>query len=166
MAKNYDKEQLLLDWRAGEFTHEELAYKHGISRTRVTALVKGIPKDLSGIVTKKVQVEQTLKNLSNKENLVIDIAVKHQLGLIKDIELFSNRAMRMADKLLTNTDSGQDFKHIVDAVDRISITNKINERHAKPSVITQNTQNNYDQLSDSDLKQELQRIKERMNAIN
>jgi len=164
MAKNYDKEQLILDWRAGEFTHEELAYKHGISRSRVSALVKGIDKDLSGLVTKKVELEQTLKNLSSKEVTVIDIAAKHQLGLIKDIELFSNKAMKMAHNLLTMTDSGQDFKHIVDAVDKISITNKINERHAKPAIVTQNTQNNYSQLTNNDLQQELQRIRDRMNA--
>jgi len=38
----YDKDQLLADWRAGGYTQQELADKHGTSCSNVSKLVNGI----------------------------------------------------------------------------------------------------------------------------
>jgi hypothetical protein len=57
--------------------------------------------------------------------------------MVRDIELFSNQTMKKASELIDNTETGSDFKAIIDDVDRLSILAKINDRHA---LIQQNNQ--------------------------
>lgn len=164
MAKKYDKEALVNDWRTGGYTQHDLASKYSVSRSLVAKIVKDIPKDLEQLIAKEVEVKQELALKSDKEVTAIDTEVKHRLGLIKDIEKFSSRAIRKANQLLDVIESGQDLKHIADAVDKISVTNKINDRHPKPTQINNNQQNNYSSLADDDLVRELKRVREQ-NAI-
>ena len=158
VAKRYDKEQLLIDWRTGGFTQCDLAYKYKISQQRVAVLVKGIAQDLSDIIVKKIEVEQALAEKSSKEVVAIDKNVQFKLGLIKQIELFSDKALTKAADLLEISESGVDFKAIVDGVDKLTITNKINDRHAKPSIVQTNIQNNFEGMSDDDLVRELKQL--------
>ena len=166
MSKAYDKEQLLIDWRTGDFTQRDLAHKHGVSQTLVNKLVKDIPQDLKELVIKKLSLDQELAEKSNQEVITITLSVDHKKGLIKDIEFFSNRAIKKAVELLEMSDSGNDLKAIVDAVDKISVTNNINDRHAKPNTTTiqNNTQNNYENLTTEELRRELAEI-DRRRAI-
>ena len=91
---------------------------------------------------KKVSIIQATKNLDGQELDAIDRAVQFKSALLGDIERFSNRAMQKANDLIANSDSGQDFNAVITGVDRLSILNKINDRHAPPANIQQNTQNN------------------------
>lgn len=47
MAKNYDKEQVLIDWRTGEFTQRDLASKYHLSCGLINRMVKHVNKDIS-----------------------------------------------------------------------------------------------------------------------
>ena len=50
--------------------------------------------------------------------------------MMDDIERFSNTSMKKANDLMTNTETGGEFKAIIDGVNRLSILTKINDRHA------------------------------------
>jgi hypothetical protein len=67
-------------------------------------------------------------------------AVEFQLRMIQEIQMFSNKTMKKACSLMDGTDSGSDFKAIVDGVDKLSVLIKINDRHQQPVQIQQNTQ--------------------------
>ena len=62
--------------------------------------------------------------------------------MLRDIEGFTSQAIGKAKELLTVSDSGSDFKAVVEGVDRLSVMTKLNDRHAKPTQVQQNTQNN------------------------
>ena len=81
MAKKYDKEQLLADFKTGAFTQRELAHKYKLSVARISALTKGVVKDLENIVNTKSQIEHELSFKSVQEvNAVseqVNIRTKH-----------------------------------------------------------------------------------------
>ena len=101
MAKKYDKEQLLADYKTGGYTHKELAYKYKISRQMVTKILKGVDKDLEAIVADKVEVIQELAKMSGKEVAAVDeIVAKEVDRLLKaeKIDDFLNSGLGIAAK--------------------------------------------------------------------
>ena len=141
MAK-YDKDALLADYHTGDYSQRQLAKKHSISNGTVAGITRGLSKKSERLIQKKVEVEQELKLLNDLELSAIEHSVKFKLGLLNDIELFSNAAIKKASQLVNASDSGNDFKAVVEGVDKLSIMTKINDRHAKSASIQQNTQTN------------------------
>lgn len=142
MARKYDKDALLADYHTGIYTQRQLADRHNISPTMVNKLTKGLEKKTANLVNKKLEVIQEDKKLSVQEVNAVDEAVHFKAKMLADIQLFTGKAMRKAGDLLDSSDTGSDFKAIIEGVDKLSITTGINERHAKPSQVQQNTQNN------------------------
>ena len=140
MAKNYNKQALLADYRAGNYTQRSLADKYGISAAMVSKLTIDAEKDLIEPVNKQIEARLALEGKSEQEVKAINYAVEFQLGLLKDIELFSNKAVKKASNLMDSTETGSDFKAIVEGVDKLSIMTKINNRHAPPAKIEQTNQ--------------------------
>lgn len=138
----YNKEALLADYHTGEYTQRDLARKHKVSNGTVASLTKGLLKKTEQLVSKKVEVIQESKALTEQELIAVDDVVDFKSKLIKDIELFTNKAVRKANGLLDETETGNDFKAIVEGVDKLSILTNVNDRHAKPTNIQQNNQNN------------------------
>jgi len=141
MAK-YDKEALLASYHTGDYSQRELAKLYGVSNGTVGGLVKGLPKKNEQLIRRKVLVAQESQDLSQKELSAIEQSVSFKLGMLNDISTFSNSAMKKANDLLESSDTGNDFKAIVEGVDKLSITVGINHRHAPPMQIQQNTQTN------------------------
>lgn len=133
MAKNYDKQALLADYRVGHYTQRALANKYDLSVAMVSKLTKNVEKDLMTQVNKQVEARLALAGKSERELKAIDHAVEFQISLLNDIELFSNKAINKASDLIDNTETGSDFKSIVEGVDKLSILNNLNDRHA-PSI--------------------------------
>jgi len=143
MAKTkYDRNELLTSYQTGLFTQRQLADKYKISVSTVNSVTKGVEKKTEQLVNKIIEVDQEISSLTEQEVSAVDYAVDFKKKLIKDIERFSNKAIQKASSLIDNTDTGSDFKAVIDGVDRLSILTKINDRHAKPAQIQQNTQNN------------------------
>lgn len=145
MASKYDKAALLADFHTGTYTQRQLADRYKISPAMVNKITKGVEKKNAEIVNKKLELNQEIKLLSEQEVNAVNEAVYFKEKMIGEIQLFTTSAMRKASDLLTVSDSGSDFKAIVEGVDKLSITNGINERHAKPSQVQQNTQINNEQ---------------------
>lgn len=81
----------------------------------------------------KVDIERsTTSKKAKKEECSKEI---NQQLILDDIERFSNASMKKANDLMTNTETGSDFKAIVDGVDKLSILTKINYRHAQPEKV-------------------------------
>lgn len=126
------------------------------------------------LVEKEIETKQNLAFiLEQKETMSaieLDIhndLVSEKIQIASAISKFAVRAVAKAGVLLDVTESGSDFKAIVEGVDKLSITTNINERHAKPSVI--NNSNNsgaqLSQMTDDDLMRELTIVRERTAAI-
>jgi len=142
MAKKYDREALLADYHTGQYTQRELADKHKISAATVNSITRGLDKKTEQLVNKKVDIIQESNGLSEQELNAVERAVSFKSKLLADIERFSNKAINKASELLDASDAGSDFKAIVEGVDKLTVMTKINDRHAKPANVQQNTQNN------------------------
>ncbi len=142
MAKKYDKEALLRDWRAGTYrTKDLLAHAYKISPTRVKQLTKGIGQDLVPIVTEKFELEQKVRLLTDEEVTVIDKNVTFKLRLLDDVQRFGHKAMIKASALLDAEETGQGFKAIVEGVDKLTVTHGLNPRFANGTHIEINNAN-------------------------
>jgi hypothetical protein len=145
MAK-YDKEALLADYHTGDYSQRQLAKKHKISNGPVANITKGLGKKNERLIQMKVEVAQEVELLNEQELSAIEHSVRFKLDMLRDIEKFSYEAMSKANKLVKLSDSGNDFKAVVEGVDKLSIMTKINDRHAKPAHMQQNTQNNAEKV--------------------
>lgn len=124
---------------------QEISFKTDIDRSTISKKAKklGWEKGINQqLIADEIRVETEKSTLNQQQVEYHEFQVSSQLALIKDIEKFSSKAMIKAGNLLDASDSGSDFKALVEGVDRISILNKVNERHAKPSQVQQNTQIN------------------------
>lgn len=138
----YDKEQLLADWRTGEFKHQELADKHKMSRPNVARIVKDIPQDLASVLTHKIESEQELAELSDKELTIVDTLAKSKIEDAKMIRTMSkNNMVGLGKKLVQHEDmSISDHLAAANAIDRTSITLGVNDRHANGIAISNTVQ--------------------------
>ena len=143
----------------------------GVSYKRVEreAKKRGIEKGfLSQLIDDKTRVDAEFVTLCDTDKAVVSQEVTRKLRLAGLILDFNEKAIAKANQLLKTTETGADFKAIVDGVDKVSITANINHRHAKPSntTIQTNTQVNYAQLNDSDLMRDLKSLRDANSAID
>jgi len=138
MAKKYDKEAVLSAWKTGQYTQRQLSKRFGISTGTAAALTKGIAKENEQLVHKKIEVIQQSTAISEQDLSEVEQAVQFKLSLLKDVEHFSHKAMKIADKLLSDEETGQGFKAIVEGVDKLTVMNKINPRFANATSIEVN----------------------------
>lgn len=164
VAKKYDKDALLLDWRAKTYkTIDLLAHAYKISPTRVKQLIKGMDQDLAELVTKKVEVNQLINAKSDEEIMVIDKNVTFIENLTAQVRHFGNKAITKANELLDVEQTGSGFKAICDGVDKVTITSGINPRFNPNASTTINASltNNTLTMSLDDVRRELSIIEGR-----
>lgn len=80
MAKKYDKNKLISDWKTGAYTQRDLAHKHKISPGMVARIVKDVPKESEQLVSKKIEIEHALTLKSEQEVSSIDEVVSKELA--------------------------------------------------------------------------------------
>jgi predicted DNA-binding protein YlxM (UPF0122 family) len=123
----------------------EIAGKVDIERSTISKKAKKEEWDKAinqQLILDDIRLQQRKATLNEQQLQHHDYTVNFKLMMMDDIERFSNASMKKANDLMTNTETGGDFKAIIDGVDRLSILAKINDRHAPPASIQQNTQNN------------------------
>lgn len=99
---------IVADWRTGNFTKRDLAYKYGLSLGFVANHTKNIPQDTAETVNKLVEAKQELAMLDehsvNAVNAVVDERTKH-------IIFFNNAAIRNVHEAMSLVcESQNDFK--------------------------------------------------------
>lgn len=121
----------------------DISSKTGIDRSTVSKKAKkiGWEKGINQhLVVDEVRIEQEKSTLNQQQIQYHDFEVAFKQKLISDIEKFSNNAIKKASQLVSKSNTGSDFKSVVEGVDKLSVMTKINDRHAKPTQIQQNNQ--------------------------
>lgn len=146
----YDKEQLVIDWRTGEYSMPDLSKKYKVSVATVHKHVSGVVKDLGVLVKENVQAKQQLAALSEKEvkkvNELVDEKTKH-------IQFFNNATLKnisvMTKKINSDT-SIQDHKAAQDAI-RLGRETVLGKTPDTAIQINNNTNTNLKTYSDAEL---------------
>ena len=81
------QEQILADWRTGEFSIRTLAHRHDVSAAYVGKLVKGVPKDLSEVVDAGIKFRSALlqenRQVGDAVSQIVDEKTRH-LAFFRD----------------------------------------------------------------------------------
>ena len=138
-----DRELILADYHTGHYTVRELALKHSVGKSTIAKMVKDIePKNRTNVDT-LIAVHSELAEQSGQEVDSVSVLVDNKT---KHLKLINDNATKLAQKLALmadNIEDAQDMKHLVEANDKLSITLKVNERHA-PKAVTAIQVNNED----------------------
>ena len=130
MAK-YDKEALLADYHTGDYSQRQLAKMYRVSVGTVSTATKGLHKKTERLIKDKVELIQATDELTNKELNAFEHSVQFKVSMLREIEVFSQAAMKTAKTMIVSPESGNDFKAVVEGVDKLSILTRVNDRHAK-----------------------------------
>ena len=121
----------------------EISTKTAIDRSSVSkkakklGWVKGKNQQL---ILDAARVTAERSTLNAQQGDYHDFQVSFHVGLMFDLEIFSNSVMKKANNLIDSAETGSDFKAIVEGVDRLTILTRFNDRHSKPVQPQQNTQ--------------------------
>lgn len=137
MAKDYDKEQLLIDWKMGNYTCRELAAKYKISPSMIVKLTKAHDKRLGELVNKQVDIKQELKTFSKQEvNAFTNEVSKREMELNLLDNLVLSNLKEMATKF-PDFDA-QGHRSAAVAIDQGYVSLRLAPRHANQTLNVQN----------------------------
>ena len=112
-----------------------LAEKYSISKSTVHSYVQGVEKDLAGVVKKKAEVVLDESRMPRHEKKAVDAEVDRIAEALADQdfirELTTRNMMILGNKLAATPEmSINDHKLAQEAIDKASITIKVNDRFA------------------------------------
>lgn len=126
-----DRELILADFHTGHFTQRELARKYDVSTATINKITKGLEPKHTEKVNAIVATVRDLSTESEQEVNAVHQKVNAQLrreGLIYgNAEKLASKLMMMADEIDTPTD----LKTLAEANDKLAVTMKVADRHAK-----------------------------------
>ncbi|MCW8930885.1 MAG: helix-turn-helix domain-containing protein [Gammaproteobacteria bacterium] len=142
MARLNDKERerIIADWKVG-VSQNQLAKNYNVSPATINKLCKDVPQENIEIVNSKVSTIRALQEKSECEVNSIEREVNDRLRREQLVYGVQEKAIQKAGVLLDEVSEPQDLKHLVDAVDKASITLGVSQRHSNQN-INVNTQNN------------------------
>jgi len=146
MARLSDSEKSLLiaDYHTNKYSQRELSKKYGVSVGTVSKLTKEIVPQNEHLVNAQNSITRAKEEISSAE---MNAIMNTSADIIRREGLVFGNAEKLAKKLGKMTkkvSEPQDLRHLVEANDKLSITLKVNDRHAaKTEIINTNaTQNN------------------------
>ena len=108
-------------------------------------------------------VQEAKEKMSVIEVDVHNALVAERFVIVSELAKFSVKALRKGSLMLDEIVSPFEYKALAEGVDRVSITAGINERHAKPAQINNNTQtNNLASLTLDEVQRKIREIDERV----
>ena len=130
------KNQLIL----GESQYS-ISRDYEVSSATVNKIFKTIREDEFLVKEVKEEIAIKTKLFSQSESIVkaFDDKVNEQLRRQNLVFNASEKALKKLDSLIDMTEDAQDMKHIVDSIDKASITLGVNQRHANSQVNISNT---------------------------
>ncbi len=143
MAKLNDdlKERILADWKAG-VSQNQLAKRYDVSPATINKLCKGVEQTNVDLVNTQVAVITQMNSKSKCEVNSIEAEVNNK---VRRHSLINNNAELIASKIPTMLEQSTtpfDLKTLAETNDRLAITLKVADRHAKSSDVNVNTQTN------------------------
>lgn len=156
--KDNERELLLADFHTGQYTQRELAKKYEVSTATVNKMTKGIsPKHeqkVNAIVTAHAQLEGESEHEVNAVFTIVEEKKKHMKLIYDNATKLANKLSIMSDQV----DQPQDLRHLVEANDKLSVTLKVNDRHAPKNdtnvAVQTNVQNNVE-MTEAQMQEEL-----------
>ena len=134
-----DKELILADYKAG-ISQNQLAKRYELSKSTINGICKGIEQEnehlANALIANTIELNEKSEHERTAIIKIVDEAVRRQNAVFSVTE----KALRVADKLLDQTDTMSDVKMAVDLADRASLTLKVNDRHAPKIEVTQQNQ--------------------------
>jgi len=83
--------QIIADWRTGEYSQQDLADKHKVSKGKVNQLCKGMPQDMTAIVTAGVQYRQ---GLAEQDDRIVTAVTEVVDERTKHLQFFTNASLK------------------------------------------------------------------------
>jgi hypothetical protein len=109
-------EAVVIDWRMGQLSQDDIADKHKISKGMVNKLCKGMAQDAKSTVTVGIQYNQALKNQDDRMVTAIEDTVSKQ---VQRMEWLNTAALKNASDAMKAPCDGQvDFKHRADTISK------------------------------------------------
>lgn len=140
------KKACLLEFKTGRFTQRELAAKHDLSLGTVSRITKGVKQTLEHAVQSVSLATLATKDLTKDEmNTVQSVADTLSANTLM-IQSATNTNINGLVETLENSKELEplDHKHAQDAIDRASLTLKVNPRHAQSIINNTNALQNND----------------------
>lgn len=101
-------EQITAEWRTGEYSQQDLADRHKVSKGFVNKITKGVAQDMAPVVTAGVQYKQGLAAQSDRIVTAVQDAVNERARLLA---FFQDAAARnVAEALQAPCEGQKDFK--------------------------------------------------------
>ena len=98
----YDREQVIADWKSGNYTISELSRKHRIAYSTAGKAVQGVPKTIAELVEREVEIKQELMKLNRRETLIfneeVDLRTRHLTLLYDSTHKNISKMMERFDK--------------------------------------------------------------------
>lgn len=107
---------IVAEWRTGEYSQQELAERHKVSKGAVNKLCKGVAQDTAGIVTAGVQYQLGLAAHDDRNVTAVTEAVDEKT---KHIQFFTEAAIvNVREAMQTPCDNQRDFKDRADTISK------------------------------------------------
>ena len=116
MAKHadYDKEQVLADWKTGKYSIRKLATKHRVSAGTIHTICSGVEKTLEPLINAEVAIKQELANLSEHE---LNTFVQEVDSRTRHLVFFANAAVKnVQEAMALKCESQGDFRQRAETI--------------------------------------------------
>jgi len=157
------KNQIIADWKAGRFqSYYAIAKHYKINEKTAKKILENIPHENAYIVEVCSIAEEAIKSVKNPVELnAVENAVKERLKVHEITHDILDGISKLtkggkAQKVVTESEGGgsnsakvidydlqaDDYKKLADAVDKVSVTQGINQRHANTNLQVNTQVNN------------------------
>ena len=116
MAKHadYDKEQVLADWKTGKYSIRKLAAKHRVSSGTIHTICSGVEKTLEPLINAEVAIKQELANLSEHE---LNTFVQEVDSRTRHLVFFANAAVKnVQEAMAMQCETQVDFRQRAETI--------------------------------------------------
>lgn len=169
--KENEKDQLLADWKTGQYSQNDLMKKYNVSKGTVNKLCKGVEQTNKEIVTAQTRINIEMSKKNDQEVTAINEAVMIQTRRANLVYGATEKLLRKIDtaiehgKTYEKVNSGDgiqrlepveygssDFKNFADAIDKASLTLGVNQRHSNATTTINNNNTNATQVNTKTLE--------------
>ena len=121
----------------------EIAQSTEIDRSTVSKKAKKLKWEKGvnqQLILDDIRVAGEKATLNQQQSAYHDFQVNFKTKMIAAYETFAEAAVMKGADLVCRSENGSDFKAVVDGMDKLSVTVGMNNRHAPPIQVQQNTQ--------------------------
>jgi hypothetical protein len=109
-------DDILIDWRMGQLSQQDIAEKRGVSKGAVNKLCKGVAQDAAGIVTAGIQYQQALHAHDDRIVTAVEAVVTEAS---KRMEWLNKAALKNVQEAMAHScESQNDYRARADTISK------------------------------------------------